>query len=72
MRLPKPPGTHGVNGRPSKHGPGFCFTKPETRPEPAITTAAETTDYGKAETQAWDRVHPRLTHGSTTKMNCDS
>ncbi|CAL9328959.1 hypothetical protein SUDANB1_00027 [Streptomyces sp. enrichment culture] len=65
MRLPKPPRTHGTNGRPPKHGPEFRFTKPETWPEPAITTVAETTNYGKVETQAWDRVHPRLTHRSS-------
>lgn len=56
---------HGVNGRPPKHGPEFRFTKPETWPEPAITTVTETTNYGKAETQAWDRVYPRLTHRSS-------
>jgi hypothetical protein len=38
MRLPKPPRTNGVNGRPPKHGPEFRFAKPETWPEPAITT----------------------------------
>ncbi|GHI75424.1 hypothetical protein Sspor_09850 [Streptomyces spororaveus] len=62
MRLPKPPRMHGVNGLPPKHVPEFRFTKPETWPEPAITTVTDTTNYGKAETQAWDRVHPRLTH----------
>ncbi|MFE5488323.1 NF041680 family putative transposase [Streptomyces sp. NPDC056527] len=65
MRLPKPPRMHGVNGRPPKHGPEFRFAKPETWPEPAITTITDTTNYGKAETQAWDRVHPRLTHRSS-------
>ena len=64
MRLPKPPRAPGVNGRPPKHGPEFRFTKPETWPEPAITTVTDTTNYGNAETQAWDRVHPRLTHRS--------
>ncbi len=65
MRLPKPPGTHGVNGRPPPHGPEFRSAEPETWPEPTITTATDTTNYGKAETQAWDRVHPRLTHRSS-------
>jgi hypothetical protein len=40
----------------------FRFAKPETWPEPAIITRTATTNYGKAVTQAWDRVHPRLTH----------
>lgn len=66
MRLPKPPRVHDPKGgRPPKHGPEFRFTKPETWPEPAITTVTDTTNYGKAETQAWDRVHPRLTHRSS-------
>lgn len=65
MRLPKPPRTHGVSGRPPKHGPEFRFTKPETWPKPVITTVTDTTNYGKAGTQAWDRVHPRLTHRSS-------
>lgn len=65
MRLPKPLRMRGVNGRPPKHGPEFRFTKPETWPAPAITTVTDTANYGKAETQAWDRVHPRLTHRSS-------
>ncbi|GHE78799.1 hypothetical protein GCM10018785_53690 [Streptomyces longispororuber] len=66
MRLPKPPRVYDPKGgRPPKHGPEFRFTKPETWPEPAITTVTDTTKYGKAESQAWDRVHPRLTHRSS-------
>lgn len=42
MRLPKPPRMHGINGRPPKHGPEFRFAKPETWPEPGITTATDT------------------------------
>lgn len=49
---------------PPKHGPEFRFAKPETWPEPAITTATDTSNYGKAEAQTWDRVYPRLTHHS--------
>ncbi|MEU0631179.1 NF041680 family putative transposase [Streptomyces sp. NPDC005989] len=65
IRLPKPPRMYGVNGRPPKHGPEFRFMKPDTWPEPAITTVTDTTNYGKADTQVWDRVHPRLTHRSS-------
>lgn len=66
MRLPKPPRVYDPKGgRPPKHGPEFRFAKPETWPEPAITTVTATTNYGKAETQAWDQVHPRLTHRSS-------
>ncbi|MDH6711166.1 hypothetical protein P3T27_007918 [Kitasatospora sp. MAA19] len=42
MRLQKLPRMHGANGRAPKHGPEFRFTEPETRPEPAITTATDT------------------------------
>jgi hypothetical protein len=63
MRLPKPPRVYDPKGgRPPKHGPEFRFTKPETWPEPAVTTRTTTANYGKATAQAWDRVHPRLTH----------
>lgn len=63
MRLPKPPRVYDPKGgRPPKHGPEFRFAKPETWPEPAVTTHTATANYGKAVTQAWDRVHPRLTH----------
>lgn len=64
MRLPKPPRVHGTNGRSPKHGPEFRFVKPESWPESAVVTATNTTNYGRAEARAWDRVHPRLTHRS--------
>ncbi|MFJ4806793.1 NF041680 family putative transposase [Streptomyces murinus] len=63
MRLPKPPRVYDPKGcRPPKHGPEFRFARPETWPEPAVTTRTATANYGKATAQAWDRVHPRLTH----------
>lgn len=69
MRLPKPSLkeyslAYPQGGRPPKHGKEFRFANPETWPEPAITTVTDTTNYGKAEAQARDRVHPRLTHRS--------
>jgi hypothetical protein len=65
MRLPKPPRVYDPRGgRPPKHGPEFRFNTPETWPEPSVVTATDTTNYGKAQTQAWDRVHPCLTHRS--------
>ncbi|WP_227997619.1 NF041680 family putative transposase [Nocardia australiensis] len=64
MQLPKPVRAPGTNGRPPKHGPQFRFTDPGSWPEPAVTTITATSNYGKALTQAWDRVHPRLTHRS--------
>ncbi|MGK4578648.1 NF041680 family putative transposase [Kitasatospora sp. HPMI-4] len=65
LRLPTPPRVYQPKGgRPPKHGPEFRLAKPETWPEPAVTTANDTGRYGKAEARAWDRVHPRLTHRS--------
>ncbi|WP_327073007.1 transposase [Kitasatospora purpeofusca] len=49
-------------GRPRKHGGVLSFARPDSWHEPEITTATDTTRYGKAEAMAWDRMHPRLTH----------
>ncbi|MGW3186220.1 NF041680 family putative transposase [Kitasatospora sp. NPDC001119] len=49
-------------GRPRKHGGVLTFAKPDTWHQPDVTTATDTTRYGTAETIAWDRMHPRLTH----------
>ena len=62
-RLPAPPYEYTPNGgRPLKHGGEFDLKNPATWPEPAVTTTDETTSYGEAETRAWGRLHPRLTH----------
>ncbi|MFD6356642.1 NF041680 family putative transposase [Nocardia tengchongensis] len=66
MRLPKPPYAYDPKGgRPPKHGPEFRFADPGSWPRPEVTTVTSTSGYGKAEAQAWDRVHPRLTHRSS-------
>jgi hypothetical protein len=62
LRLPAPPRLPGTNGRPPKHGGEFALADPATWPEAAVSTATDTTHYGKAEARAWDRLHPRLTH----------
>jgi hypothetical protein len=63
LRLPAPPRCYDPKGgRPPKHGGEFALADPATWPEPAVTTVTDTTHYGKAETSAWDRLHPRLTH----------
>lgn len=58
MQLPTPVRRPGTNGRPPKHGPEFRFTDPRSWPAPAVATVTATGNYGKAEAQAWDRVHP--------------
>jgi hypothetical protein len=61
LRLPAPPRTPGANGRPPRHGGEFHLADPATWTQPQATTSTETTRYGTAATQAWDRLHPRLT-----------
>jgi hypothetical protein len=62
MRLPAPPRAAAAIGRPRKHGGEFALKDPATWTDPQVTTTCDTTRYGAATAQAWDRVHPRLTH----------
>jgi DDE superfamily endonuclease len=62
MLLPAPPRQPGTNGRPRKHGGELALADPATWPSPQITTSTVTSRYGMAVAQAWDQVHPRLTH----------
>jgi hypothetical protein len=61
LYFPAPPRAPGVNGRPSRHGPELKLAGPATWPDPPVTTVAQTTRYGTAVAQSWDRLHPRLT-----------
>lgn len=59
MRLPKSPRVYALKGgRPPQHGPEFRFANPETWPEPSVTTATATTNYGKDEAQTGDPGPP--------------
>ena len=49
---------------PAAARPEFALADPATWPDPAVTTTTATTRYGTAAAQAWDRLHPRLTHRS--------
>lgn len=62
LRDPGPVRCGPKGGRPRRHGGVLAFAKPDSRHEPEVTTVTDTTRYGKAETMAWDRMHPRLTH----------
>jgi DDE superfamily endonuclease len=64
LHFPVPARRPGINGRPPRHGREFALAAPATWPEPPLTTTTETTRYGTATAQAWDRLHPRLTHRS--------
>jgi hypothetical protein len=61
LYFPAPPRGPGANGRPSRHGRGLKLADPGTWPDPPVTTVTETTRYGTAVAQSWDRLHPRLT-----------
>jgi hypothetical protein len=62
MQLPAPPRQPGAVGRPRKHGRELALADPATWLAPQITTTTVTSRYGTAVAQAWNRVHPRLTH----------
>jgi hypothetical protein len=64
LHFPVPARQPGTNGRPPRHGREFFLADPETWPQPPVTTTTGTTRYGTAAAQAWDRLHPRLTHRS--------
>jgi DDE superfamily endonuclease len=65
LHFPAPPGRRdGKPGRPPRHGQPFTLADPATWPVPPVATTTQTTRYGTALAQAWDRLHPRLTHRS--------
>ena len=64
LHFPVPPRQPGTNGRPPRHGREFFLADPKTWPQPPVATTTDTTRYGTAAAQAWDRLHPRLTHRS--------
>jgi hypothetical protein len=62
MLRPAPSRTPGTNGCPRKHGGVFTLADPDSWHAPDRVTGTDTTRYGHAQAQAWDRLHPRLTH----------
>jgi hypothetical protein len=60
--FPAPARRPGRGGRPARHGPAFALAHPEHGPAPMVSTTTDTTRYGTARAQAWDRLHPRLEH----------
>jgi DDE superfamily endonuclease len=62
LHFPVPPRRPGTNGRPPRHGRQFALADPKTWPQPPVAITTDTTRYGTAAAQAWDRLHPRLTH----------
>ena len=64
LHFPEPQRRPGTRGRPRRHGGEFALADPATWPAPPVVTTTQTTRYGTATAQAWDRLHPRLTHRS--------
>jgi DDE superfamily endonuclease len=64
LRRAAPPREPHTMGRPPRHGGEFVFGDPATWGTPHARTVTETRLYGTAIAQAWDRLHPRLTHRS--------
>jgi hypothetical protein len=62
--FPATPPVRARGGRPPRHGPVFALARPHEGPPPAVSTTTDTTRYGPARAQAWDRLHPRLVHQS--------
>jgi hypothetical protein len=60
LRFPAPARQPGQPGRPSPHGRELKLADLGTWPDPPVTTVTETTRYGTAVAQSWDRLHPRL------------
>jgi hypothetical protein len=65
MAFPTAPRRAGTVGRPVRHGAEFKFKDPRTWPKAAHATTTQTTRYGAAQAQSWDRLHPKLTHRGT-------
>ncbi|MGW2841049.1 NF041680 family putative transposase [Streptomyces sp. NPDC001493] len=64
LRRTVPPRDPGLRGRPPRHGGEFVFGDLATWGSPHAASVTETRLYGTATAQAWDRLHPRLTHRS--------
>jgi hypothetical protein len=58
--LPVPARLPGQVGRPTRHGPVIDLDQPQTHPAAAVSTVTETSRYGKAFTDGWDRAHQQL------------
>jgi hypothetical protein len=59
--LPAPPRERGRMGRPARHGPAIDLDQPQNNPHPAVSTVCQTSRYGAAVADAWDRAHQKLT-----------
>jgi hypothetical protein len=60
FHLPVPARLPGQVGRPGRHGPVIDLDEPATHPAAAVSTVTDTSRYGQAFADAWDRAHQQL------------
>ena len=60
FHLPAATRMPGQAGRTRRHGPVIDLDKPATHPGAATSTVSDTSRYGKAFADAWDRAHQQL------------
>jgi hypothetical protein len=60
FHLPCPPRRPGQVGRPGRHGPAIDLDEPATHPAASVSTVTDTSRYGNAFADAWDRAHQQL------------
>jgi hypothetical protein len=60
FHLPAPPRMPGQVGRPGRHGQAIDLDQSATHPASAVSTVTETSRYGQAFADAWDRAHQKL------------
>jgi hypothetical protein len=58
--LPAPTRAPGQTGRPARHGPAIDLDNPATHPASSVSTACDTTRYGRAVADAWNATHQKL------------
>jgi DDE superfamily endonuclease len=60
FHLPAPPRAPGAGGRPARHGQAIDLDEPAGHPASSVTTTTDTSRYGTAVADAWDRAHQQL------------
>lgn len=68
--LPAPPRVAGQVGRPRRHGDVLDLDEPAGHLDPTVCTVNETSRYGVAFVDAWDRAHPRLARRAGWAGHC--
>ena len=58
--LPAPAKVPGRIGRPIRHGPVIDLDEPDTHPPAAVSTVSQSSRYGTAYADSWDRAHQQL------------